>query len=131
MKMQRKSILIIEDHKNLRILLGSMLSKDYEVVTKKDGLEGMVWLGKGNIPDLILMDMCMPRLNGTEFLKGIRNSGFFKNIPVIILSANDSEEEINFCLEMGVEEYFKKPFNPILLTKKISMIFNATLQMAS
>lgn len=130
MKLNQKSILIIEDHKNLRQLLGHLLSKDFEVTTKKDGLEGMVWLGNGNIPDLILMDMCMPRLNGIQFLKGVRNSGIFKHIPIVILSANDSEQEINFCLEMGVEEYFKKPFNPLLLRKKIDSIFKPVLEAA-
>ncbi len=117
-----KSILIIEDHASIRLLLGSMLSKYYNVTTLKDGLEGMAWLVKGNVPDLILLDMSMPRLNGNEFLKNIRQSGFFRDIPVIVISANDGDEDIKNCLKWGVCEYLTKPFNPIELKNKINKV---------
>ncbi len=115
----KKSILIIEDHDSIRLLLGNLLSKNYAVVTKKDGMEGMAWLVRGNLPDLILLDMSMPRLNGNEFLKNIRQSGFFRDIPVIVVSANDGENDRRDCLQWGVSDYLTKPFNPISLKEKI------------
>ena len=120
-----KSILIIEDHDSIRLLLGSMLSKYYNVTTLKDGMEGMAWLVKGNVPDLILLDMSMPRLSGNDFLKNIRQSGFFREIPVIIISANDGDNDIKNCLKWGVSGYMTKPFNPIELKNKINKILTA------
>jgi CheY-like chemotaxis protein len=121
MDVLKKSILIIEDHDSIRLLLGSMLSKSYQVVTKKDGLEGMAWLVRGNLPDLILLDMTMPRLSGPEFLKNIRQSGFFRDIPVIVVSGNDGEGDIKDCLKWGVSHYMTKPFNPVNLKEKIEI----------
>jgi len=122
MNIARKRILIIEDHESIRLLLGTMLSKTYEVVTMKDGLEGMAWLVKGNLPDLILLDMTMPRLSGNDFLRNIRQSGFFRDIPVIVVSGNDGEEDVKNCLRWGVDDYLTKPFNPISLKRKIETV---------
>lgn len=116
-----KSILVIEDHESIRKLLGSLLSKNYKVTTKKDGLDGMVWLNRGNKPDLILLDLEMPRLNGIDFLTNIKNSGFFHDIPVVVLSGNEIEAEVDFCFKMGAKDYIKKPFNPLTLRRKIEM----------
>lgn len=125
MGVQKKSVLIIEDHDSIRMLLGAMLSKYYNVKTLKDGLEGMAWLVKGNLPDLILLDMSMPRLSGDEFLKNIRQSGFFRDIPVIVVSGNDGYDDIEECKKWGVHDYLTKPFNPIELKKKINNVLTA------
>jgi two-component system, chemotaxis family, chemotaxis protein CheY len=117
-----KRILIVEDHNSIRMLLGTLLGKNYQVVTKQDGLEGMAWLSQGNIPDLILLDMEMPRLNGETFLKNIRNSGFFKDIPVIVISGNEDKSGIDYCYRLGVADYLTKPFNPLVLKDKISRV---------
>lgn len=122
----RKNILVVEDHKSIRLLLGNLLGKQYSVTTKNDGFEGMAWLGSGNIPDLIVLDMSMPRLDGHEFLMGIRNSGFFKDIPVVVLSGNDDKTSIDRCEKMGIASYLTKPFNPISLKTSIGQILNNT-----
>ena len=125
MGVQKKSVLIIEDHDSIRMLLGAMLSKYYNVKTLKDGLEGMAWLVKGNLPDLILLDMSMPRLSGDEFLKNIRQSGFFRDIPVIVVSGNDGYDDIEECKKWGIHDYLTKPFNPIELKNKINNVLTA------
>ncbi len=130
MNIDRKRILIIEDHESIRMLLGNMLSKTYDVVAKKDGFEGMAWLTKGNLPDLILLDMSMPRLSGSEFLRNIRQSGFFRDIPVIVVSGNDGEEDMRNCLIWGVNDYLTKPFNPISLKNKIELALSGVQQFA-
>lgn len=124
----KKNILVIEDHKSIRLLLGTMLSKHYSVVTTKNGMEGMAWLGKGNIPDLILLDMSMPQLTGQEFLSNIRCSGFFKDIPVVVISGEDSPKAKKQCYQLGIREYFTKPFNPIKLNQSINYILQPNNQ---
>lgn len=120
----KKRILVIEDHDSLRWLLGSMLSKKHNVVTKRDGWEGMAWLGSGNLPDLILLDLDMPRIGGNEFLKNIKSSGCFNDIPVIILTGNEDEKDAANCFEMGASDFINKPFNPISLNQKINKVLN-------
>ena len=117
-----KKILIIDDHDSIRIILGSVLKKTYNVITKKDGIEALAWFRKGNIPDLILLDMLMPRLNGIAFLRNIRSSGFFKDIPVLVVSGKENTKYIDQCNALGVDGYLTKPFNPQDLQEKIGNI---------
>lgn len=118
-----KTILIIEDDNSTRLLLAFLLRKNYSVVTTKDGFEGMLWLNQGNIPDLILLDMSMPRLSGYGFLENIRKSGFFRNIPVLIVSGSDRLPDVEFFLQAGKNDFLPKPFNPQALNQKIDAMF--------
>jgi CheY-like chemotaxis protein len=122
MKSDKKNLLIIEDHDSIRHLLGVMLNKNFSVTTKKDGIEGLVWLGDGNLPDLILLDMHMPEMDGISFLQQVKSSGFFKQIQVIIISANDNEHDLKYAYELGVRRIFKKPFNPLNLQQEIDSV---------
>ncbi|MEZ4829314.1 MAG: response regulator [Bacteroidia bacterium] len=112
MSNKKKHILVVDDDANIRMLLEFLLHKYYRVVTREDGLSGMSWLASGNLPDLIIADIDMPRLNGYHFLKNIRESGLFQEIPVIMLSGFESTEIREKCLEQGAIEYLVKPFNP-------------------
>ena len=122
----RKNILVIEDHDSIRMLFQRFFSKSFEVTVKKDGFEGLAWLSLGNIPDLILLDMSMPRLNGIDFLNNIRNSGFFRDIPVIIVSGEEDTRIIDQCFQLGICDYVTKPFNLINLNEKINQVFAQT-----
>jgi CheY-like chemotaxis protein len=122
----KKNILVIEDHDSIRWLLGRFLGKKHNVTTARDGWEAMAWLGQGNIPDLILLDLKMPRIGGSDFLKNIKTSGFFKDIPVIVLSGNEDDQDVAFCYELGANEFVAKPFNPIILNQKINAVFNTS-----
>lgn len=122
MSTQKANILIIDDHDAVRLLLGLTFKNRYDVVTKRDGIEAMAWLSAGNIPDLIMLDMQMPRLNGLDFLKQIRTSGMFRNIPVILISANENEYEISESFGLGITDYIPKPFNPVKLKDKVEKI---------
>ena len=120
----KSNILIIDDHDAVRLLLGLTLKSQFNVVTKRDGIEGMAWLSAGNIPDLIMLDMQMPRLNGIEFLKQIRSSGMFKHIPILLISANENEFEITQSFDLGINDFIPKPFNPIKLKEKVTQILS-------
>ena len=79
-RMRRKNhhILIIDDDPNIRMLLEFVLRKHYQIATRADALSALSWMSMGNIPDLIIVDMEMPRLNGYQFLRNIRGSGFLE-----------------------------------------------------
>jgi two-component system, chemotaxis family, chemotaxis protein CheY len=120
--MKKANILIIEDHEAVRLLLGLTFKKQYNVVTKRDGIEGLAWLSAGNMPDLIMLDMQMPRLNGLEFLRQLRSTGFFAQIPVLLISGNDDAVENAAVFNLGIADFIPKPFNPVTLREKVMAI---------
>lgn len=122
----KKKIFVIDDELSIRMLLENYLGKKYEVVTKSDGQEGIKYLEEGNIPDLIVADIQMPNLDGYELLKQVRASGFFKDIPMIMLSGIESSQERVKCLRMGADDYIVKPFNPEELSLRIDNLISRT-----
>ncbi len=117
--MDRKRILLIEDHHGLRKLLSSYLGRSYNVNSFEDALKALKWLSLGNLPDLIVLDMSIPQINGIEFLSQIRCSGFYRDIPAIVISGEECQETVNQCKILGIEAYLFKPFNPLELDKII------------
>ena len=117
----KKKILVIDDERTIRVLLENFL-KEYVVTTKNDGLEGLSWLQEGNMPDLIVADIQMPILDGYEFVKQLRASGYFKDIPLIVLSGIESTAEKVKCLKLGANDYLVKPFNPEELAIRIELL---------
>jgi DNA-binding response OmpR family regulator len=119
----KKKILVIDDERTIRVLLENFL-KEYVVTTKNDGLEGLSWLQEGNMPDLIVADIQMPNLDGYEFVKQLRASGYFKDIPLIMLSGIESTAEKVKCLKLGANDYLVKPFNPEELALRIELLLS-------
>ncbi len=74
------------------------------------------------MPDLIVADIQMPNMNGNDFIKNIRASGFFKEIPLIMLSGIESSQEKVKCLKLGANDYMVKPFNPEELSIRIELL---------
>lgn len=119
-----KKILVVDDKTSISMLLVQFLSNQFEVETKTDGLEALAWLQMGNMPDLIITDLQMPNMDGTELIKRLKESGYFKNIPVIVLSSKDSSADRVHCLKLGAEDYMIKPFNPEELLLRIEKVIN-------
>jgi DNA-binding response OmpR family regulator len=107
----KHTILVIDDELSIRLLLENFLSEDYNVVCKSDGLEALEWL-EGNLPDLIICDIQMPYMDGYEYLKKVRDRGFTKHTPVIMLSGTETSKERIKCYKLGAQDYLTKPFNP-------------------
>ncbi|MCK9291205.1 MAG: response regulator transcription factor [Bacteroidales bacterium] len=120
----KKKILVIDDELSIRVLLENFLSKTFEVTTRNDGMEGMKYLEDGNIPDLVVADIQMPNMDGYDFIQNIRSSGYFKNIPLIMLSGIESSQEKVKCLKLGANDYMVKPFNPEELLIRIELLIN-------
>jgi DNA-binding response OmpR family regulator len=118
----KPSVLVVEDDSFIQSILNEILSENFEVTIFTDGMEGMNYLQSGNIPDIILSDLNVPGLDGLSFLEQVRNSGFFKSIPFIILSGKlDIENRIQ-CLEAGADDFLSKPFNPRELDARLKNI---------
>ncbi|MEI7895639.1 MAG: response regulator [bacterium] len=115
----RHKILIIDDEQTMRLLLEKFLSKNYDVVAKKDGKEALEWLEE-NLPDLIISDIQMPNMDGYDFLTMLRKRGFTKHTPVIMLSgASEKSEDRVRCYQAGAQDYLTKPFSPVELTELV------------
>lgn len=118
----KRKILVIDDEITIRTLLDKFLSQKYEVMALSNGTEGLSWLQTGNMPDMIIADLEMPVMDGYEFLKNVRSSGFFAEIPIMMLSGADSSNERVKCYQLGANDFMIKPFNPEELLLKIEII---------
>jgi len=106
-------ILIIEDEEALRRVLQEKLQKSgFEVSAAKDGVEG--WdMAKSKNPDIILLDLILPKRSGFDVLEMLKKDTELKNIPVFILSNLAEDESLKKALAMGAEDYFVKTQHPI------------------
>jgi PAS domain S-box-containing protein len=107
----KMKILYIDDTATYLLLLKNILGKDYDVHTAANGEDGLK-LAHETQPDLILLDLLMPGLSGTDVLKALKDDDTLSPIPVVILSAKDDEEERENLTAMGASGYIKKPFTP-------------------
>ena len=120
----KKTILVIDDDYFVRTLLNFLLKDLYEVVSIENGYKAMLWMDKGNIPDLILTDMDMPNINGFNLLKHLQKSGYYRDIPVVVLSGHSGPDFEEQCRISGATEYVAKPFNPPDLLKALDRLLN-------
>ena len=112
-------ILIAEDEPDIRNLITFTLRfAGHEVTTAQNGEEALE-LASTVMPDLILMDVRMPRMDGYEACKRMKADEKLKHIPVVFLSAKGQEAEVQTGLEAGAEEYILKPFSPDELTDRV------------
>jgi DNA-binding response OmpR family regulator len=112
-------ILIAEDERDIRDLIAFTLRfAGYEVVAAANGEEAVQLAAKED-PDLILMDVRMPRMTGYEACRILKANPEMKDIPIAFLSAKGQESEIQTGLEAGAEEYLLKPFAPDQLTERV------------
>jgi CheY-like chemotaxis protein len=115
-------ILIAEDERDIRDLVAFTLRfAGYEVFAAANGEEAVEMASRVN-PDLILMDVRMPRMTGYEACRILKLNPDLKDIPVVFLSAKGQETEIQQGLEAGAEEYLLKPFAPDQLTSHVKSI---------
>lgn len=118
----KKVLLIVDDDLSILKLLNFILSKEYDIVVKTNGFDALDWLEDGNMPELIISDLAMPTFDGQAFVKNVKISGFYKDIPVVLLSAAHDLEEQVATMPFQVNAYLQKPFNPTVLKSEISKI---------
>jgi DNA-binding response OmpR family regulator len=115
-------ILIVEDDVYMQLILKQFLSNVYETEVCVDGMDALSSIQNGNIPDLIISDLNTSKINGLELISQLQASDFFKTIPVIIVSGEDSSEKRIMCLNSGADDYIVKPFNPAELEARVRVI---------
>src|SRR5476651_2207250 len=115
-------IVIIEDDAYMQLILSEFLNNVYEIETFNDVLDAINYLQNGNMPDLIISDLNTPRISGLELITQLKASSFFKSIPIIIISGDDSSDKRIKCLNTGADDYIVKPFNPVELEARIRVV---------
>ena len=115
-------ILLIENEAFLRKLYSEFLSMSkYEVHTAENGKSGLDKVGSVS-PDLIILDIKMPVMDGAEFLKYIKRDINYKGIPVLLLTGVSNQDYINKCMDLGAVGYVEKSTHPVDLLNKIEKI---------
>jgi DNA-binding response OmpR family regulator len=115
-------ILIAEDEPDIRDLIKFTLNfAGHEVIVTSNGEEAFL-KAQETIPDLIMMDVRMPRMTGYEACKRIKEIDRLRHIPVVFLSAKGQESEVQAGLEAGAVEYILKPFAPAMLSERVGKL---------
>jgi len=117
-----KKIVLVDDKESIGKVVGIYLSKEYEFTYFDNPMKVIHWLQEGNIPDLIISDIRMPDMKGDELLHYLKSNALFNQIPVVMLSSEDSTSERIRLLEEGAADYIVKPFNPLELKIRIKKI---------
>ncbi len=120
--MDKKLILVVDDEPSIVIAVKDTLEINYDVITAKNGKEAIKMIEKHN-PDIVVMDIMMPDMDGFEAIKKLREQGKLLTTPVIFLSAKTGIADIEHGLELGGFDYITKPFSPSKLLKKVDEAF--------
>jgi DNA-binding response OmpR family regulator len=118
-------VLVADDEEDIRALVAFRLERaGYEVITAADGEEALT-LATNRLPDLVVLDMMMPKATGLEVTRSLRELDETKGIPVILLTARAQEADVARGYEAGVDDYVKKPFSPQDLQLRVQTLLES------
>ena len=118
--MDQKKVLVIEDEKELAAMIKMrLLKEEYVVELAHDGEEGLAKV-KTLLPDLIILDIKMPKLDGYTLCKMLKSDAKYRQIPIIMLTVRVSKMEIKRGFEVGTDEYLTKPYDGEVLIGKVN-----------
>ena len=121
---EKKNVLIVDDEPHIVNLIKLSLNKDqYDVTGAYSGREALLHIDK-KIPDLVVLDLMMPGVNGYELCKALRENPKTRKIPVLILSAKSQMNDKLHAIDVGADDYMTKPFDPMELVKRIKLNLN-------
>lgn len=122
----KKKVLVVDDEKDIVDILKYNLEREneFEILTAKDGREALELAAL--IPDLILLDIMMPEVNGFEVCKQLKNNPDTAKIPVIFLTAKENEIDEILGLEIGADDYISKPISPRKVLARIKSVIRRT-----
>ena len=119
-----RTILVVDDEPNARSLLRLILVRaGFEVLVAQDGYEALAEVNN-RIPDVMILDIMMPGIDGFEVCEKLRNNKETANLPIIMLSARADPESVNKGLSVGATKYLTKPVTPELLTQQVYEVLN-------
>ena len=108
-----RRVMVVEDEPENRLFIGLMLrTEGYDVIESEDGPSAFALLDGETQPDLILLDVMMPGLNGWQVFERLRGDPRWSGIPVVMLTALAQRADVERAVELGVDGYLTKPFEP-------------------
>lgn len=119
MEHKKPTILIVDDMTTNLLLLSDLLKDDYNIKISKSGTKALEILNAPNDIDLVLLDIEMPDINGYEVCKELKNNNKTKNLPIVFITAKNSEEDEEFALNLGAIDYITKPFSKAILRLRL------------
>jgi CheY-like chemotaxis protein len=122
---KRRGILIVEDNEETALLLSMFLkSKGYHTACAKDGVEGLR-LAQKIVPDLILLDIAMPKMDGKETLMAMKSHDATRDIPVVMCTDRSAMSEVEECCGKGAAGYILKPFEMDRVLAKVASVLKS------
>ena len=118
-EIKKNSILIVDDEKSNLMVLTHLLGREYAIYTAKDGRDAIDKAGK-LLPDIILLDILMPEMDGYEVLAELKNSNETRDIPIIIITGLSSSEDEEKGLALKAADYISKPFHAAIVKLRVS-----------
>ena len=115
--MKPKVLIVDDDPINIELLEG-YLSKDYDILKALDGNEALI-IVEANPPDIILLDLIMPGINGYEVCKKLKDDPKTNHIPIVIVTSLHEIEDRNKAIEAGADDFITKPFDIVELTVRV------------
>lgn len=118
-----KHILIVDDSKTVRNLVAFIMKKEgFKVTMAEDGLDGLEKLYSSEHIDLIISDINMPRMDGFTFIKTVREQEAYRDLPIVVLSTEGQEKDIQQGIQLGANMYMVKPAQPDKMVKNVLML---------
>ena len=114
-----KTVMVVDDSVTVRKVTGRFLEREgFRVITAKDGVEALQLL-QDHVPDVMLLDIEMPRMDGFEVAKNVRTSSRLKDLPIIMITSRTGEKHRERAFSLGVNKYMGKPYQEDLLLTNI------------
>lgn len=127
--MEKVKILVVDDESRMRKLVRDFLMKsNYDVIEAEDGVQAVDIFFEQNDIALIILDVMMPKMDGWQVCKEIRE---YSKVPIIMLTAKSDEHDELLGFELGVDEYISKPFSPKILVARVEAILRRTSQVSA
>lgn len=128
---RKPALLVVEDEQDLRDLLSHSLAREgFRVTSAGSGEEAMDQIEE-SLPDMVLLDLMLPGMNGLEVCRKLKGSSATSSICVVMLTARGEEADIVTGLEMGADDYITKPFSPRILAARLRAVFRRADQTRS
>jgi len=118
----KKKILLVDDNEVQLSVSEIQLNKDYEVTTAKSGKEALDYLFHGHVPDLIILDILMPDMDGWETFGRLRAISKLHEVPILFFSSINDQKEIDRAFDMGAVDFIVKPCNNIELLDRVKNV---------
>ena len=117
---QKKTILIVDDKSDNIAVLAAILKENYRLKVASNGKRALELMSTESKPDLVLLDIIMPEMDGYEVCKQLKSNPLTKDIPIIFTTALGDPKDEEKGLQLGAEDFIGKPYSPAIISKRIA-----------